>query len=432
MTAQHTLRSVLRTLRDAKAWRPASFAALTGKVLPFGRNSLVKFSDRDHLVAAAEWLGRAQDSQRDGGVSGRYLLGTGWTSSYPETTGYIIPTFLALESEVGLAGFKARAQRCVEFLLGIQLPTGAFPGLEIAENSDRPSIFNSAQILNGLTGWHRATGDQATLRAAYRTADWLVEQQDPDGAWRKHLYGSGKTYTYMAHAGCWVAEFGAHVGDNRYLDASRRHLELVLTHVDGATGWIEDCGFEEELGRGDAVTHTIAYTIWGVLMMSRILGHERGLAAARRAARAVARRVELSKRLPGRLDRTWNGTVDYACLTGNAQMALVWLELHRLESDPALVTAAVTALDLVKRAQFMRSSDPGIRGGVGASDPMWGRYLPLAIPNWAAKFFIDALLSKQQTLAPTVSLRVEHATQPLTNAPSGQRPAPASSFLVIT
>src|SRR6185295_13530395 len=120
-----------------------------------------------------------------------------------------------------------------------------------------------------------------------RVADWLVDQQDPDGAFRKHLYGSGKTYTYMAHAGCWIAEFGQHLNEPRYLDAARRHLEWVLTHVDESTGWINDCGFEDKSNLRDAVTHTIAYTIWGVLMMSDILKHERGLAVARRAAHAV-------------------------------------------------------------------------------------------------------------------------------------------------
>ena len=420
MSGFDNARTVLKTLRDAKAWRPASFSALSGGLLHRNRNALLGISEQEHLVAAAEWLGRAQDAQSDGGVSGRYVLGRGWSSSYPETTGYIVPTFLALESEAGLPGYRARAQRCIEFLLGVQLPSGAFPGLEIAENRDQPSIFNSAQILNGLTAWHRATGDETTLRAAHRVADWLVDAQDDDGAWRKHLYGSGKTYTYMAHAGCWIAEFGDHVGDARYLDAARRHLEWVLTHVDTTTGWIEDCGFEAggPAGRHDAVTHTIAYTIWGVLFMSHVLGHERGLSVARRAARAVARRVGVSKWLPGRLDEAWKGTTTYACLTGNAQMALIWLELHRLEGDPALVSAAFTVLDLVKRAQLVRSSEPGLRGGIGGSDPLWGGYIRLAVPNWAAKFFIDALLAKRRTLAEMTDLPVR-GRDTVTDIPSG-------------
>ncbi|MCP5002594.1 MAG: hypothetical protein GY941_01390, partial [Planctomycetes bacterium] len=42
------------------------------------------------------WLGRAQDhsASADGGVARHYSLVTGWAPSYPETTGYIIPTML--------------------------------------------------------------------------------------------------------------------------------------------------------------------------------------------------------------------------------------------------------------------------------------------------------------------------------------------------
>ncbi len=427
MSAFSNARTILKTLRDARAWRPASLGALSAGLLHRNRNALVGTSDQEHLRAAAEWLGRAQDAQPDGGVSGRFDVGKGWTSSYPETTGYIVPTFLALESEAGLPGYHERARRCIEFLLSVQLPSGAFPGLEIAENRDKPSIFNSAQILNGLTAWHRATGDDATLRAARRAADWLVEAQDADGAWRKHLYGSGKTYTYMAHAGCWVAEFGAHLGDERYLDAARRHLDWVLTHVDDETGWIEDCGFEGSPPSRGAVTHTLAYTIWGVLTMSRILGHERGFSVARRAARAVARRVGISKWLPGRLDANWKGAARYACLTGNAQMALIWLELHRLEGDPALVSAAFTLIDLVKRTQLMRSSEPGLRGGVAGSDPLWGRYMHLAVPNWAAKFYIDALLAKRRTLAQLTDLPVRARDAASVVPPTVPRALPAAA-----
>ncbi len=394
-----TARRIADTVVTANAWRPATLAALGRGVIHRGRNDELGLTDRDHLEAAAGWLARAQDAQQDGGVSGRYHLGRGWSSSYPETTGYIVPTMLALESEAGLVGFRDRARRAIEFLLGVQLAAGGFPGMEIAQNREQPSIFNSAQILTGLTAWHRATGDDDVLRAAGRAADWLTAEQDPDGAWRRHLYGSGTTYTYMAHAGCWLAEFGAHTGEARHLDAARRHLHWVLGHVDASTGWIDDCGFDDGSGERTAVTHTIAYTIWGILMMSTILGDERGVAVARRAARAVARRLGLSKWLPGRLDARWRPAAASACLTGNAQMALIWLELHRLERDPALVNAALGAIDLVKRAQLVRSSDPGLRGGVAGSDPIWGRYIELAVPNWAAKFFIDAMLAKARTLA---------------------------------
>ena len=70
------------------------------------RNERRLFSDEQHLLAAAEWLERAQSTTGDGGVSGRYRLDSGWTSSYPETTGYIVPTFLRLANELGLTRFS--------------------------------------------------------------------------------------------------------------------------------------------------------------------------------------------------------------------------------------------------------------------------------------------------------------------------------------
>ena len=52
-------------------------------------------SNQSYLREAVEWLARGQDSTPDDGVSRIFSLANGWNSSYPETTGYIIPTFLA-------------------------------------------------------------------------------------------------------------------------------------------------------------------------------------------------------------------------------------------------------------------------------------------------------------------------------------------------
>src|SRR2546427_691320 len=331
--------------RDAAGWRAPNLQLLSRPFVDRERNSRVGFTDRDHLLAAATWLERAQDAGGDGGVAGRYSLHTGWTSSYPETTGYIIPTLIRLSDALGEPRLRERARRGVNFLLSVQLECGAFPAMEIADNRTEPSIFNSAQIVCGLRAWHADSNDNRALDAARRACDWLVAQQDPDGAWRKFLYGN-VPYTYMAHAACWIAELGAYLDRKDYLDVARRHLEWVLKQQDPATGWFDLCGFSEEDHRSRrAPTHTIAYTIWGVMMMSRILEHDAGMSAARAAALGVARRLELSRWLPGILDHAWRGCASHACLTGNAQMALIWLELHRLRNDPTLLSAACKAID---------------------------------------------------------------------------------------
>jgi hypothetical protein len=63
------------------------------------------------------------------------------------------------------------------------------------------------------------------------------------------------------------------------------------------------------------------------------------------------------------------------------------------------VNAAFKAIDEVKRAQTLAHTNGGIRGGIPGSWPIGGEYVQFALPNWAAKFFIDALCAKRACLA---------------------------------
>lgn len=392
------LKQVLRVTRDTNALRPSHLALLRDQLFFRERNAAAGRTDRDHIEAAARWLAAAQDAMTDGGNCGRYSLEQGWTSSYPETTGYLVPTLLALADRLQQQEYLDRARRAVDFLLACQLSSGAFPGAEIRENTTKPSPFNTAQIINGLTAWYQRTRDQATLGALQRAADWLLSVQDADGVFRRHTYGDVVT-TYTAHLSCWLAELGVVLNQPTYRAAAERHLDWVLSHRDAETGWIDLAGFGSDDHRArKGVTHTIAYTVWGILASGIALKRPDAIEAARQAAERIARQLELSGWLPGELDHRWRGVSDYACLTGNAQMALIWFKLDELSDQCRLTNSAFKALDLVKRAQPMESSNPGIRGGIPGSDPVWGAYLRNAIPNWAAKFFVDAMFAKEDAV----------------------------------
>jgi folate-dependent phosphoribosylglycinamide formyltransferase PurN len=387
----------LKRLARYRAWARGHPTFLLSQAFDRERNLRCRFTDEDHLRAAAQWLTAAQDSQSDGGVAGRYQLNRGWTSSYPETTGYIVPTFLALSRAVPEAGFRERAERAVGFLLSVQLPDGGFPGLEIADNRTAPSPFNTAQILHGLTAWHRETGDEAVRIAAERAAQWLLGLQDPDGAFRRYAY-EDRASTYSAYLACRLAEWGDHAADRAALAAASRHLDWTLAHR-RPNDWIALAGFDEEQHQADeAFTHTIAYTLAGILSTAETLGRSDAIAAAAAAAERLARRLELSRFLPALIGGDWRGRSSYACLTGNCQMALIWFRLHSLSRNLRLVNAALKAIDLVKLAQPMRNSNPGLLGGIPGSDPIHGDYIEGAVPNWAAKYFIDALLEKRRVM----------------------------------
>jgi Formyl transferase len=416
-----------------RPWVTGHLAFLVNQAFDRERNARQGFSDEDHLRAAAHWLAAAQDSQSDGGVAGRYQLDRGWTSSYPETTGYIVPTFLALSGVLREAGFRERAERAVQSLLSVQLPEGGFPGLEIAANRTIPSAFNTGQILHGLTVWHRETGDEKVRLAAGRAAQWLLSVQDPDGAFRRHTY-KDSACTYSAYLACRLAEWGEHAADGAALAAANRHLDWTLGHR-RPNDWIALAGFDKDQHRADeAFTHSIAYAIAGILSTSEILGRSDGSAVAAAAAERMARRLELSRFLPGLIGSDWKGRSRYGCLTGNCQMALIWFRLHTLSGNLRLVNAAFKAIDLVKLAQPMRNANLGLSGGIPGSDPIHGTYIEGAVPNWAAKFFIDALLEKRRVLS---VLQAEGASPAAVTAASGGpivsrlRSAPARPFNTV-
>jgi hypothetical protein len=418
-----SLRSVSGSLRwlagralDARIWRPSNAELLWRHLIYRNRNLDTGFADGDHLMAAARWLERAQDRTGDGGVAGRYLLGEGWTSSYPETTGYIIPTFIALARELDAGRFLERAQQAVAFLLPLQLATGGFSGGEVRQGATQPSMFNTAQILGGLLAWHSMSRDDRVLDAACRAGDWLVSIQSSDGAWRKYTYND-VTVTYSSHASCWLAALGRHTGGSSYLDAAGKHFDWVLSHQDAETGWFDCCGFSlEDHQHRRAVTHTIAYTLWGLLITSEILERADGLEAVEKAAAGILRRLELSGWLPGVLDHCWRPQASYACLTGNAQMALVWLRLYSLRGDARFLNAAFKALDHVKAAQPMSGANPGIQGGIAGSYPIWGDYIYMGLTSWGAKFFVDALLAKKTAHSTMLSEALGPPPSPSANA----------------
>ena len=178
--------------------------------------------------------------------------------------------------------------------------------------------------------------------------------------------------------------------------AVRRHVAWCLEQYDPAARWLDRSGFTAaDQAARRSVTHTFAYALFGILHASQQLGITEGVAMVTDVAGRAAELTVERGTLPGHVDAEWAATDRYTCLTGSVQMALVWQRLAEIQPNDTLRRATDIAIDEVKASQPMRSRDPGLRGGVPGSSPIWGPYIPLALPNWAAKFLIDALLVRQ-------------------------------------
>lgn len=391
------MRGRIRWALESGAWRPSvvQLLARQGQRSEDRRRGTVPTNA--HLRGVAEWLARAQDATDDGGVSWGYSLRRGWMASYPETSGYIVPTLLALAVRLDDSEWVDRAERAVRFLSGIQLASGAFPGARIDENATEPSVFNTAQIINGLLAWHRHSGESEAIERALRAGDWLVSVQDSDGAWRSHTY-NGLATTYTAHASCWLAELGTATANARHVEAATRHMDWVLTQRDEESGWIDLAGFTaDDHAARRSVAHTVSYVLAGVLGTALVTGRNDAVAAVASSARSLAASLDRHGWLGGMLDARWEPAVSWACPTGTAQAALVWFRLAEVTGAADLLPPARRAVELVTATQRISAdAPPGVRGGIPASDPVWGDYLAFTYPNWPAKFYADALLADER------------------------------------
>src|SRR5439155_10155480 len=173
-----TIRSMLRPANSEVMLR-----ALRRAVLPTRGTGVAL---ERNLNAAYQWLCTAQDVSSDGGVAGCYNLLKGWGASYPETTGYIIPTFLHYAETFNNPDARRRALRMADWELDVQLPSGAVRSGTL-DVKTAPAVFNTGQVLFGWASAYAATGNERFARSAARASEWLLANQDADGAWRRNL-----------------------------------------------------------------------------------------------------------------------------------------------------------------------------------------------------------------------------------------------------
>jgi hypothetical protein len=186
-----------------------------------------------------------------------------------------------------------------------------------------------------------------------------------------------------------LLELYRHTKQEPHRLAAKRNLEWALGEQD-ADGWYRRCAFRD----GEApTTHTLVYTAEGLFESGRLLNDERYMGAAVRTADALLARQRADGWLAGTYRPAWQASSRSSCLTGDCQASRLWLRLFARRGNAAYAEGARRAITFVGRTQNLWASNPGVRGGIAGSAPIYGRYERFKYPNWAAKFYVDALLT---------------------------------------
>jgi malonyl-CoA O-methyltransferase len=317
-------------------------------ILHSGTNQLkvdIQQSDMRHLSPprrAIEWL-RANENPRGG-----MYADSSHAYVYPEVTGYLVPTLLEYgESELTI--------RLARWLLRVQRRDGSY-----ASAIGESNVFDTAQVLRGLL----AVGDllPGASDACRSAADYLYSRM-VDGGIRG-----------LAVDSAWIRRYSKAIPMSAHLYAlpPLHQASKVLRKPEYRIA--ADRCMEYYLRRQDALqistlTHFFAYELEALIDLGR--------------REAAIPALNVLRRLQGQDGSVRGiGGVTWVCAPGLAQLAVCWYKVGDR-------TPADRAMEWLEEHQMPSG---GFLGSYGSQ----ATYFPDVEIPWAAKFYLDANLLREE------------------------------------
>ncbi len=368
---------------------------LLGSLVP------VRGATRERAHDAYTWLCRAQDASPDNGVSYGFFparFEAGWGPSYPETTGYIIQTFIEYGRRYDVPDALERATLMALWEIDVQMANGAVQGGILCSPAEQtPAVFNTGMVLQGYTALWRLTHRSVFLDAGRRAADFLMSDLGPDHSFRTNgrFVAANQKKTYNCLCAWAMYRLGEDSGDRSYQRAAERIVEAAISEQQ-PNGWIANNCLSKPLS---PLTHTIGYALQGILEVGALTDRTDFLAAVQRALDPLIARMHPDGFLAGRFYSNWQPAALSSCLTGSAQIAIVCYRAFQILGDHRYIAAGDNLLDFLKAVQVTDSPVGEVRGALAGSFPIVGDYMYLGYPNWATKYLLDALMLQDEVHA---------------------------------
>lgn len=345
----------------------------------------------DNLGAAIGWIKQAYSATGGRGISkGFNLILNRWYPAYPETTGYLIPTLLNAANLNNKPELNKIALDLANYLLKCTTSEGGIVHWKDHSKS-YPIVFDTGQVIFGWLAAFDFSKDTIYLQAAERAGDWLVSVQDTSGSWKQNQY-LGVEKTIDTRVGWALLRLYSYTAKIAYVQAALRNLNWAKQQQN-SDGWFNNCTFTRN---SDPFTHTIAYTAEGLMECGVLLDENSFIRTATLTANALLSCQRPNGWLASEYGPGWRTSSSSCCLTGNCQISRLWLRLYEISCNDKYLEAAKRAILFVTNKQNIKTSNENIRGAIAGSSPVYGRYERFKYPNWAAKFYIDALIMLQK------------------------------------
>ena len=337
--------------------------------------------------AALDWIIKSLNHNGGNGSSAYYsnlYPPFGWSKAYPETTGYLIPTLIDYDELYPELKLLDKSIQCGDWICSLAFENGALPGG--LEGSKNESIFNTGQMLIGLNSIYSLTKDVKYFKIIDSAVNWLCQNLEENGSWKNYAYIEGYVPSYYTRVVWPVLASNKFIKSDEITLLMRKALKFYEKKINKNLS-ITDWGFK----KGEkAFTHTIAYTLRGFFESSVILENDNLLNRTIDICEKLLKISAFKGRLAGRYSNTWKGDYNFICLTGNAQLSILFTKIFSINNDVRFLNAALFYMEPVLKAQVLKNNYK--YGAISGSSPFYGRYLTLRYPNWATKFFLDAYL----------------------------------------
>lgn len=284
------------------------------------------------------------------------IVSTGERNSYPEVTGYFIPTLLQW-------GHRDLALSYAKWLLKKQNKDGSWN-----DATDKtPYIFDSAQIIKGLLAIRTLLPEADN--AIQRGCEWILSCMTEEGQLvtpSKNAWGSNsKICDEKIHIYCIspIIEAGIVMDNPEYVLKARRIWDYYKNR------------YYEEIITFSMLSHFYAYVIEALLD----LGENE---MAQIAMSNMEKFQKESGAIPAYNDADW------VCSTGILQFALIWYRM----GDFSRANSAF------KYAMLLQNQSGGWFGSYQSENSCEDEisYFPSEEISWAIKFYLDALYYKNK------------------------------------
>ena len=334
----------------------------------------------ESLELNLQWiLNSINATSGNGSAAYRWMWGK-WGDTYPETTGYLIPTLLNANHHTDVFDIEASAKELIGFLISIQNENGSFP---LSVGSNKVNVFDTAQILLGLSNAYERYKDDDILNSIQKCHIWLSDQFNRNGKIPDNNLVEDYNPTYYLRI-IWPLMFS---GSILNVEVSN---SLQMAYSKWAQKISEGRVYDASFVPGDAsYSHTVIYAVRGLIECDNFI-QDSEIHRADAFLKIATEQILEYGSYPGRI--FGDGKMDYSfiCTAGHVQLILCLLKRKELLSKEKLHQVISILFSPVYKSQKNRGYN---KGAVPSSIPVYGPYQRFKYTNWSQKFYCDAVMS---------------------------------------